>query len=169
MKLDTRQVELIRKGALLHDIGKLGIPVEILGKPCRLTAEEYEVVKRHAVLGVELIRKSSSLQSLVPIVRHHHEFFNGMGYPDHLMGAQIPIEARIVSVADAIEAMSSERPYRKALTMSAVMNELRAQAGSQFDPQVVDAAIQMIEADSQFGASDIEAQPDYLHTLAPSR
>ena len=168
MKLDDRQVELIRKGALLHDIGKLGVPTEILGKPCRLTPEEYETVKRHAVIGVELIKESPSLQSLIPIVRHHHEFFNGKGYPDKLMGTQIPIEARIVSVADAIEAMTSERPYRKAFTTSAVMNEIRAQAGIQFDPRVVEAAIQMIEADSQH-ETDAEVQPGYLHTFAPSR
>jgi putative nucleotidyltransferase with HDIG domain len=168
MKLHEKQVELIRKGSLLHDIGKLGIPIELLGKPCRLTPDEYEVVKRHAVMGAELIQKSPSLHSLIPMVRHHHEFFNGMGYPDKLVGAQIPLEARIVSVADAIEAMSSERPYRKAFSASAIVNEMRAQAGRQFDPLVVEAAIQMIESDSRLGKPGPESQSDYLRTFIPS-
>jgi putative nucleotidyltransferase with HDIG domain len=168
MKLHDKQVELIRKGALLHDIGKLGIPSEILGKPSRLTPDEYEVVKNHVVRGAELINKSPSLHSLLPIVRHHHEFFNGMGYPDKLVGAQIPLEARIVSVADAIEAMSSERPYRKAFSAAAIVNEIQAQAGRQFDPLVVDAAVQMIEADPRLGEPVPGSQSDYLRTFIPS-
>jgi HD-GYP domain-containing protein (c-di-GMP phosphodiesterase class II) len=161
-------VEFIRKGALLRDIGNLGIPTEILSKPSCLTADEYEVVKRHAILGVELMKKSPSLQSLIPIVRHHHEYFNGKGYPDNLMGCQIPIEARIVAVADTIAAMSSERPYRKALSISAVVDEIQTQAGAQFDPLVVDAALRMIQADSRLGTPDAETQPTCLHTFVPS-
>ncbi len=168
MKLNDSQVELIRRGALLHDIGNLGIPAEILSKPCHLTPDEYEVVKRHASIGAELISKSPSLQSLIPIVRHHHEFFDGNGYPDKLMGVQIPIEARIVSLADALESMSSERPYRKALSIPAIVNEIQAQAGSQFDPLVVKAAVQMLETKSQLRAPDAEIQPSYLRTFAPS-
>jgi putative nucleotidyltransferase with HDIG domain len=168
MKLDDRQVELIRKGALLHDIGNLGIPTEILSKPSRLTTDEHEVVKRHAVIGEELMKKSPSLRSLIPIVHHHHEFFNGKGYPDKLVGAQIPIEARIVAVADAIGAMFAERPYREAFSMSAVVNEIQTHAGTQFDPLVVDAAIRMIEADSRLGMPDAEIQPAYLHRFVPS-
>ena len=169
MKLEDRQVELIRRGALLHDIGKIGISAEILGKPCRLTPDEYEIVKRHTLIGAELIKKNPSLESLIPIIRNHHEFFDGNGYPDGLMGAQIPIEARIVSLADALEAMSSERPYRKALSIPAIVNEIRAQAGSQFDPLVVEAAIQMIEAAPELGTLDAEVQPGYLRMFAPSR
>jgi diguanylate cyclase (GGDEF)-like protein/putative nucleotidyltransferase with HDIG domain len=168
LKLDERQVEFIRKGALLHDIGKLGIPGEILSKPSRLTADEYEIVQRHPVIGAELIDKSPSLRSLMPIVRHHHEFFNGKGYPDKLMSSQIPIEARIVSLADAIEAMSSDRPYRRALTLPTVVNEIRAHTGTQFDPVVADAAIQMLEAESQLAAPEAEIQPGLVRTFVPS-
>jgi diguanylate cyclase (GGDEF)-like protein/putative nucleotidyltransferase with HDIG domain len=145
MKLNDKQVELIRKGALLHDVGKIGISEDILTKPSRLTPDEYEVIKRHAALGADLVGKSPSLRPLIPIIRHHHEFFNGNGYPDKLRGNQIGIEARIVAIADAIEAMSSDRPYRKALDPLSVINEIRRYAGSQFDPLIVDAAIKMIE------------------------
>ena len=145
LKLSVRQVELIRKGALLHDIGKLGIPEDLLTKPSRLTTEEYEVIKRHSVLGAEFLEKSPALQPLIPIIRHHHEFFNGNGYPDNLKGNQINIEARIVAIAAAIAAMSSDRPYRKALDPLNVIGELKQNAGSQFDPLIVDEAIRMIE------------------------
>ena len=168
MKLDERQVELVRKGALLHDLGKLGISKDLLGKPARLTPEEYEVIKRHATLGAELMQKSPSLRSLIPIVRHHHEFYNGKGYPDKLAGNQIPIEARIVSLADAIDAMSTDRPYRKAFTMSAVVKEIQAHAGTQFDPLVVEAAVRLIETELWLATQEAEFQPGLLGRLIPS-
>lgn len=162
MKLNDKQVELIRKGGLLHDIGKLGIPEEILSKPSRLTAKEYAVVKRHAKLGAELIEKSPSLRTLIPIIRHHHEFFNGNGYPDKLRGNQINIEARIVSIADAIEAMSSDRPYRKALQPIDVIHEIKRCAGSQFDPIVVEAAVKVFEKQTGLKEADSEIGPKFL-------
>jgi len=170
LKLNDKQVELIRKGALLHDIGKLGIPNEILAKPSRLTAEEYEVMKRHSILGAELVDRSPSLRPLIPIIRHHHEFFNGMGYPDQLRGSQISIEARIVAIADAIEAMSSDRPYRKSLKPAGVVNEIKRHAGSQFDPIVVDAAVRMIERQAGLKETNPEIQTELLpkfRTSAP--
>ncbi len=168
MKLDDRQVELIRKGALLHDIGKLGTPKTILGKPSQLTPEEYETMKRHVVMGAELIAKSPSLRSVVPIVRHHHEFFNGKGYPDGLKGSQIPIEARIVALADAIDAMTTDRPYRKGLALPGLLEEIKSHAGSQFDPLVVEAALRMIESDSAWRQPQAEIQPDLVPTFVPS-
>jgi diguanylate cyclase (GGDEF)-like protein/putative nucleotidyltransferase with HDIG domain len=165
MRLHERQVELIRKGSLLHDIGKLGIPQEILTKPSRLTPEEYEIIKRHAALGAELVEKSPSLRPLIPIIRHHHEFFNGAGYPDRLKGNHISIEARIVAIADAIEAMSSDRPYRKALEPVYVLNELNKHAGSQFDPLVVDAAVKMLEKQNGLKVCDSEIRPKFLPGL----
>jgi HD-GYP domain-containing protein (c-di-GMP phosphodiesterase class II) len=167
MKLNDSQIELIRKGSLLHDIGKLGIPEEILKKPARLTAEEYEVMKRHAALGAQLIGKSPALRPLIPIIRHHHEFFNGQGYPDKLMGSQIPIEARIVALADAIEAMSSERHYRKALSMETVRNEIEQHAGSQFDPLVVEAALKVIEPKRETVKIEPETQRDLVRPFVP--
>jgi putative nucleotidyltransferase with HDIG domain len=114
MGLNSKQVELIRKGSLLHDVGKLGISMDILSKPGPLSSFEYKKIKDHPVIGARVLEMNPSLRLLIPIVRHHHEFYNGQGYPDRLSEHQIPIEARIVSVADAIEAMASDRPYRKA-------------------------------------------------------
>jgi putative nucleotidyltransferase with HDIG domain len=165
MRLNDQQIELIRKGSLLHDIGKLGIPEEILKKPARLTAEEYEVMKRHAALGAELVGKSPALRPLIPIIRHHHEFFNGKGYPDRLMGSQIPIEARIVGLADAMEAMSSKRHNRNALNMETVMSEIEQHAGSQFDPLVVEAALKVIRPEAAAKRTDPEVQTDLVSTL----
>jgi putative nucleotidyltransferase with HDIG domain len=166
MKLKEKQIQLIRKGALLHDIGKLGIPEELLAKPSKLTSGEYEVMKRHAVLGAELIGKSRSLRALVPIIRQHHEFFNGHGYPDRLKGNQISIEARIVAIADAIEAMASDRPYRKSLKLTRIIDEIKQYAGTQFDPMIVDAAVRMLERQMEATESQPENQPEYMRTFA---
>jgi diguanylate cyclase (GGDEF)-like protein/putative nucleotidyltransferase with HDIG domain len=142
--LHEKQVELVRKGSLLHDIGKLGISQDILSKPSRLTPEEYEIIKTHPVIGVSLLAKSPHLRSLIPIVGQHHEFYNGEGYPDGLSGNQISIEARIVSAADAVEAMSSDRPYRKALSVEYIIEELQRCSGTQFDPRVTEVAIKIL-------------------------
>jgi putative nucleotidyltransferase with HDIG domain len=142
--LKEKQMDLVRKAALLHDIGKLGIPMEILTKPARLTRQEYEIIKTHSALGGDLVKNSPSLRPLIPIIRHHHEYFNGKGYPDRISGNEIPIEARIVAVADAIEAMTSDRPYRKGLKTEQVVEELKKYSGTQFDPLVVGAAVQML-------------------------
>ncbi len=146
MGLNEKQVELIRKGGLLHDIGKLGVAMEILSKPGKLTPEEYEIIKQHAILGGDLIKNSPSLRPIAPIIRNHHEYFNGKGYPDKLAGNQILIEARVIAVADAIEAMSSDRPYRQALRKEQVIEELKRYSGSQFDPIVVKSAVEILNA-----------------------
>jgi diguanylate cyclase (GGDEF)-like protein/putative nucleotidyltransferase with HDIG domain len=135
--LEKDQVENIRKAALLHDIGKLGIPEHILLKPSRLTDDEYRIVKEHVVLGAEILETTPSLNELIPIVRHHHERMDGKGYPDGLSGESIPIGARIVALADAVEAMASDRPYRCALPLDKVIHELQKNSGSQFDPLLV--------------------------------
>lgn len=143
--LNEKQTELIRKAGLLHDIGKLGIPTEILGKPSKLTKAEYETVKEHAALGGDLVKNSPSLRPIAQIIRHHHERYDGNGYPDRIEGSRISIEARIVAVADAMEAMTSDRPYRKALKHEKVLAELMKHSGTQFDPLVVDAAIKVLD------------------------
>ncbi len=145
MGLNDKQTDLIRKAGLLHDIGKLGVPIEILSKPGKLTSDEYESVKEHAALGAELVKNSPSLRSLAQVIRHHHERFDGKGYPDKIGGNQISVEARIVAVADAIEAMASDRPYRRALQFDMLKEELLRNSGTQFDPLVIDAAIKVIE------------------------
>jgi putative nucleotidyltransferase with HDIG domain len=147
MGLNEKQIDLIRKAGLLHDIGKLGIAMEILAKPGKLTFDEYEIIKEHAAMGGDLVKNSPSLRPLSSIIRHHHEYYNGKGYPDKLAGNQISIEARIISVADAIEAMTSDRPYRKGLKLDQVIEEIKKHSGSQFDPVVVESAITMLSTE----------------------
>ena len=150
MGLHQKQVDLVRKGSLLHDIGKLGISPSILAKPARLTFDEYETIKKHPQIGASLLEKSPHLSQLIPIVRDHHEFYNGEGYPGQVAGNHIAIEARIVSVADAIEAMFSDRPYRKARSTEYIIQELQNCANQQFDPLATQAAIQILkEMESQ--------------------
>ncbi|HSF80666.1 MAG TPA: diguanylate cyclase [Anaerolineales bacterium] len=141
--LHPKQVELVRKAGLLHDIGKLGISETILFKPGPLTPQEYVVVKEHVVMGADLLKTSNHLDQLIPIIRHHHERYDGKGYPDGQKGKEIPLEARILGVADAVEAMASDRPYRRGLTYQEIVEELTRNAGSQFDPQVVEAFVQI--------------------------
>ena len=143
--LPEARVEMIRKASLLHDIGKLGIPDEILQKPSSLTPKEYEIIKSHTIMGSSVLETSHGLKNLIPIVRHHHEWFNGSGYPDGLKGKNIPLEARIVSLADAIEAMASDRPYRKGLKMEDILFEIQKGSGIQFDPDIVNVFLDIIE------------------------
>ncbi len=143
--LPMKQIELVRQAAFLHDIGKMGITEDVLHKPSQLTSEEYEYVKSHAVIGADLLETCPSLRHLAPFVRHHHEWWNGFGYPDRLRSEQIPLASRILSVSDAVEAMASDRPYHRANSLSEIIVELRRCSGSQFDPAVVDALIRVIE------------------------
>jgi len=143
--LQPGQIELIRKAGLLHDIGKLGVPESILLKPKKLTPEEYRISREHVSLGADILRNSPPLQPLIPIVLHHHERYDGTGYPEGLRGEDIPIEARIIGVADAVEAMASDRPYRRALTPQEILEELRKNTGTQFDPMVVNAFLKILD------------------------
>jgi diguanylate cyclase (GGDEF)-like protein/putative nucleotidyltransferase with HDIG domain len=145
MGLSPEQIEVIRKASLMHDLGKLGINVDILSKPSGLTEEEYEIVKQHVTVGAKLLRKNQSLLPLISIVLHHHERYDGKGYPDRLKGTEIPLEARIVCLADSIEAMASDRLYRHALNFDEILEEVRHCSGSQFDPEVVKAFEQIVK------------------------
>jgi putative nucleotidyltransferase with HDIG domain len=142
LALPADRVEKIHQAALLHDIGKIGISEELLKKPGGLTHLEYETVKTHTTLGGDLLAASRGLRHLAPFVQHHHEWWNGKGYPDQLEGEQIPLEARILAMADAIEAMTSDRPYHKKISMEQAVEVIYRDAGSQFDPRVADAFIQ---------------------------
>ena len=139
MELDfpKTRLESIRQAALLHDIGKIGISEEILHKPDRLSHDEYQVVMRHTLLGAELLDTCQGLRHLSPHVKHHHEWWDGTGYPDHLKGEAISLEARILAVCDAVEAMASDRPYSHARSLDQIIDELQRCAGSQFDPAIV--------------------------------
>lgn len=128
----------LRYGGILHDIGKVGISDMILQKPGKLTLEEYESVKRHTILGERIVQPLRFGRQIGPMVRGHHERWDGEGYPDGLSGESIPIGGRIIAICDTYDAMTSDRPYRKALTDEAAIAELQKMAGSQFDPRLVD-------------------------------
>ncbi len=129
-----KNIDLIRNAGLLHDIGKIGIPDAILLKPFPLTPGEYQTIQKHAPLGANILDKAHSLKHLSPIVRHHHERYDGNGYPDRLKEQDLPIEARIIAIADAVEATASDRPYRRASSIEKIERELKQNSGSQFDP-----------------------------------
>jgi putative nucleotidyltransferase with HDIG domain len=142
MKVSDDELEALEWGGLLHDIGKIGVPDAVLLKQERLTREERTTMNSHPALGAEIIAPVKRLAPEIPIIRHHHEWFNGSGYPDRLVADEIPQLARILHVADAFEAMTAARPYRMTpLTPEQALAELRKFGGIQFDPQVVDAFV----------------------------
>ena len=143
--MSAERAHLVYQAGLIHDIGKLAIPEAILFKPGRLTAEEYEVIKEHVTVGADLLDDFRSLQSVGNFVRHHHERFDGRGYPDGLKGEEIPLEARILALADAVEAMASDRPYRPGSSVTAILEEIQHEAGAQFDPSVVAAFVAVVQ------------------------
>ena len=145
--LSLDQQELLLEAAPLHDIGKVGIADPILLKPGRLDAAEFEIMKQHAVFGYEMLKGSSSkvLQAGAEIARGHHEKFDGSGYPDGLKGKDIPLFSRIVAVADVFDALTSERPYKKAWELEAAVDFLTAGSGTHFDPECVQAFLQAWE------------------------
>ena len=136
---EPQQLRALEAAALLHDIGKLAVPEHILNKPGRLTAAEFERMKTHAAVGAEILSEVEFPYPVVPIVRHHHECWDGSGYPDGLRGADIPIGARILSVIDCYDALTSDRPYRRAMTPDAAFGIIRERRGTMYDPVVVDA------------------------------
>jgi diguanylate cyclase (GGDEF)-like protein/putative nucleotidyltransferase with HDIG domain len=136
--LDDSQLNAVRAASMLHDIGKLAVPENILSKPGRLTPEEFEKMKIHPIVGAEILARVEFPYPVVPIVRSHHEKWDGSGYPDGLKGEAIPIGARILSAVDNFDALASERPYRRALTTDEAMKTLSAQKGTSFDPRVIE-------------------------------
>ncbi|WP_051275851.1 bifunctional diguanylate cyclase/phosphohydrolase [Desulfovirgula thermocuniculi] len=135
--LPPAEVELLRCGAYLHDIGKVEVPFTVLNKPGRLDNGEWEVIKKHPEWGESLIKPLSSFSSLLPLIRHHHENYDGTGYPDGLKGEEIPLFARILRIADSYDAMTTERPYKKARTPLEACRVLQEEAGKAFDPYLV--------------------------------
>jgi response regulator RpfG family c-di-GMP phosphodiesterase len=145
MGLPAKTVESIEHGGLMHDIGKIGIRSNDLNKPQKLTPNEYEMFKSHPVVGKRIIEPITFLSHLVPCVYHHHEAYDGSGYPEGLGGKDIPLAARILAVADSYDAMTSNRPYRKALPHDIALAEFKRCAGRQFDPEVVEAFLSVID------------------------
>jgi putative two-component system response regulator len=133
------QLECLRFGGILHDVGKIHVSEQTLNKPGSLSEDEWTEMKQHPVVGAGLIRDISYLASALPIVRHHHEQWDGRGYPDNLQGEDIPLEARIMAVADSFDAMTTTRPYRPALPLAVAFAEITQSDGIRYDPQVVAA------------------------------
>jgi len=143
--LDDSAQRDLRYGAIFHDIGKIAIPDAVLNKPAALDEGEFELIRRHPVIGAEILAPVPFLSAVREVVRHDHERWDGAGYPDGLKGEEIPLGARIVLVVDAYHAMVSDRPYRRAMHEAAARAELLAHAGTQFDPAVVDALLAVLD------------------------
>lgn len=155
---DQREVKAIEAGALLHDIGKLGVPDYVLNKPSVLAPAEFEVMKRHAGMGARILAAVAFPYPIVPIVRHHHERWDGEGYPDGLAGDKIPLGARILAVVDCFDALTSDRPYRRRLTDDQAIEILRSRRATFYDPAIVEKFIELIpelrRADAASGELD---------------
>ena len=145
MGLPREDIENLRRGSLLHDIGKIGIRDNILQKPGKLTKKEYAMICEHPEIGARILGREGPLNLIVPLVLHHHERYDGQGYPHRLKGTEIPLGARIIAVADAFEAMTANRPYRREHSVDRAVRELRQNAGSQFDPEIVAAFLDILK------------------------
>jgi HD-GYP domain-containing protein (c-di-GMP phosphodiesterase class II) len=144
--LTKREIDIIGHAAMLHDLGKIGIPDSVLLSPSRLDERERTIITRHPVLGAQIIGGIASMEDVVPCVLHHHERIDGTGYPGHLVADAIPIGARVIAVADTFDAMTTDRPYRRALTVEVAVEELRRIAGTQLDPNIVRVFIEIVRA-----------------------
>jgi putative nucleotidyltransferase with HDIG domain len=144
-------IERVYIAGLLHDVGKIGVRDAVITKPDRLSPEEYEEIKQHPEIGAKILEPVDFLADVVPCVRHHHEWFDGStcGYPDRLAGDRIPLPSRVILVADTVEAMTSDRPYRNALPLDIVVTELTKYSGSQFDPVCVDAFLTLLDREGE--------------------
>jgi HD-GYP domain-containing protein (c-di-GMP phosphodiesterase class II) len=171
MRLKDAEIEALEWGGLLHDIGKIGVPDAVLLKQDKLTRDERAMMNRHPVIGANIIAHVGKLAPELPIIRHHHEWYNGSGYPDRLMGDEIPKLARVLHVADAFEAMTAARPYRlRPLSRELAIAELRKYAGVQFDPVIVDAFIRTAWArDAADAGRPREARPVPMLAQAAAR
>lgn len=145
LDLPEEEKELLKYAAMLHDIGKIGVRGIVLNNPNSLTNEEYDEIKKHPAVGEGIIQPIELLQPIRPFIKHHHEWYNGKGYPDGLSGENIPLGARILAVADAYDAMKSDRPYRKALTEETAIQELKRGSSTQFDPKIVEIFLEILK------------------------
>jgi len=149
LNLTDKDIENIEYTALLHDIGKIGIADNILGKNSSLTDKEFDKIKEHPVMGAKIVEPVDFLKNSYEAIYHHHEKYNGAGYPDGLKEKDIPLLSRIIAVADAYDAMGSDRPYRKKLSKDKILKELKDQAGKQFDPEIVKVLISVLDRERE--------------------
>lgn len=157
---DESRIEKLRYKALLHDVGKIGIPDRVLNKDGKLTDEEFSIIKNHTTIGAEILSGVSSLSNMYKVARNHHERYDGKGYPDQLKGIEIPEEARLVGIADAYDAMSSDRVYRKALPKDVIRAELIRGKGTQFDPDMLSVFLSAFEAGDLELGLNVTEEPD---------
>ncbi|NDV24675.1 HD-GYP domain-containing protein [Desulfovibrio sp. JC022] len=165
--LPERDCELLHIAGHLHDIGKIGLPDSILKKEGRLTDEEYEAVKQHPTIGADIVKPVASVSGLdhiTGIILHHHERYDGGGYPHGLKGEQIPFGALIIAVADTLSAMASNRPYRQAIEFGQIVEEIKSCSGSQFDPVVVDAFLEITDSIEQYFTQGSPVIEDHFET-----
>ena len=147
MGLDTKDLQVMQRGGLLHDIGKIGIPPNILDKAGKLDAEELRTMRDHVSIGLRILEPIPAFKEAIPIVAQHHEWFNGKGYPEGLAGDDISLHARIFAVADCYDALISDRPYRQGLPKQQVVKMLEEGSGTQFDPNVIEAFLRICNKD----------------------
>ena len=147
MGLSEEDQKTLLIGGLFHDIGKIGVPDTILRKPDKLTDEEYSEIKNHPSIGAHILAPATIFQEIIPIVKHHHEKYDGRGYPSQLQGENIPLFARIAAIADTFDAMTSKRPYRDALPLETVISEVEKCKGTQFDPKIADVFLDILKND----------------------
>ena len=150
MGYSGEKLETLHFAALLHDIGKIGVPREIINKTSKLTDEEYNVIKTHPGIGGNILKEISEIPDIAIGARWHHERYDGKGYPDQISGTDIPESARIIGVADAYDAMTSKRSYRDVLSQEVVLSELEKGKGTQFDPEIADIMIELILKDTSY-------------------
>ena len=145
MGLSEAELKTLKIGGLFHDIGKIGIPDSILLKESKLSDDEYSEIKHHPSIGAHILSNATIFQDIIPIVKYHHERYDGRGYPENLAGEQIPLLARITSVVDAFDAMSSRRTYRNNLELEVIKEEIRKNKGTQFDPKAADIFLDILD------------------------
>ncbi len=148
------KIDELRFQGLMHDIGKIGVPDNVLNKPGRLSDIEFEIIQSHTIVGDNILKNFTALSNVSSVARYHHERYDGKGYPDHLKGEEIPLAARIVGIADSFDAMNSDRVYRKALPLDVIMAEIRKGIGTQFDPDLAEVFLKMLEEDRVHVASE---------------
>jgi putative nucleotidyltransferase with HDIG domain len=163
LKLTREEMDVIHRGGLLHDIGKLGIPGNILNKKDRLSLEETQLMREHVRLGGLILEPIAAYAEVIPIVLQHHEYFNGEGYPNGLAGEAINIGARIFAVADSFDALTSDRPYRRAVDSRYAMELIKERAGIQYDPDIVKAFLEVMAQEVREG--DIDENKENIYSI----
>jgi len=159
INLSDKEIDHLKKSALLHDLGKIGIPDVILHKKSGLSDEEYAVVKKHPQIAATILKAIGYFKDLIPAIYYHHERFDGRGYPAGIRGEEIPLHARIIAVADSFDAMTSCRPYRESFPLQKALAELENNRGTQFDPNIADVFIGVINDNPDF--FNLIREPEY--------